>query len=46
MECDGGQEEYCLNCKQVGHRAGTSRCPEFRKALNRIRLKRRQKRAY
>lgn len=34
----------CLNCKEEGHRAGTTGCPEYRKALQRLRLLERRKR--
>ncbi|KAJ8972658.1 hypothetical protein NQ317_015378 [Molorchus minor] len=26
--------EFCLSCDREGHKTGTGRCPEFRKALN------------
>ncbi|KAJ8939106.1 hypothetical protein NQ314_011237 [Rhamnusium bicolor] len=34
----------CLNCKVEGHAAGSGMCPEFRKALAKMRMKERENR--
>lgn len=41
-ECN--REEFCAVCEVTGHRVGTGRCPEFRKALKRA--KAREKKFY
>lgn len=41
-----GECDRCLTCKAAGHTAGGARCPEFRKAVARERLRRRKKKAY
>lgn len=36
----------CLSCKVEGHKTGSGRCPQFRKALSRAKLLQRNKRDY
>lgn len=35
-DCKG--DSMCLSCKAMGHRAGTSKCPVFKRALQGIKL--------
>uniref|UniRef100_V5G8T2 CCHC-type domain-containing protein n=1 Tax=Anoplophora glabripennis TaxID=217634 RepID=V5G8T2_ANOGL len=42
-ECD--RRPKCLSCNEAGHRTGSGRCTEFRKALNKARLSSKRKKA-
>lgn len=36
-EAECKREPVCISCRKKGHRAGSGKCPEFKRALSRVR---------